>query len=206
MNIYMQNVADFPDPKGNEGVLKGIPIWRQEKILRYLMPQDRKLSLGVWRLLEKALELNGVSVSEVTADDKGKLKCPHVSFSLSHSDDMALCVVAKNAIGCDIERVEKAPLNVAEKFFTPSEQGYVLSGASQEEVSRRFFIVWTLKESYLKMTGEGIGFSPSRLSVDIGTLKDSLTNIAILRDGNPTPCRLQNFAVGDYVVSICEQL
>jgi 4'-phosphopantetheinyl transferase len=198
MNLYLQNVATLPDPKENEGLLAGIPTWRKTKMLRYLRAQDRKLCYGAWLLLQKTLELNGASASDVTVGENGKLQCPDLQFSISHSADYALCVVGNNPIGCDIEKVEKAPFEVAEHYFKDKEREYI-SEAEGAEKSRRFFKLWTLKESYLKMTGEGLGVSPNRIEVDFN-------NFVIFRDGVPQFCKVQNFSFNGYEISTCEKL
>lgn len=197
MNLFLWNVADMADPKEHEELLAGVPEWRREKILRYLLPSDRKLSLGAWRLLEKALELNGLAASDVTIGQNGKLQCGKLHFNLSHSVDMALCVVSDVPVGCDIEKVKKAPNEVAEHTFTANERKYLAAGCDEAECNHRFFKVWTIKESYLKMTGEGIQLPLTRVEIDFDTM-------SILRDGQVQPCAVQNFSLGEYEISICE--
>jgi 4'-phosphopantetheinyl transferase len=199
MNYYLQDVSNFTDPKDDEGVLFGIPKWRKEKILSYASPSDRKLSLGAWRLLEKSLQLHGASAINVTVGANGKLQCSGVQFNLSHSGSLVLCAVGEGAIGCDIELVkDNAPFKVAERYFSEKEREYVLDTANASEKCRRFYRLWTMKESYLKMSGEGICLSPAHIEIDLNTL-------SVLRDNTPMPCKLQNFSYGNYEISICEK-
>jgi 4'-phosphopantetheinyl transferase len=210
MNIFFQNVSAFTDPKDDGGVLCGIPEWRKEKILRYILPQDRKLSLGAWRLLEKALTTFKLSAADVTVGKNGKLECKGCAFSLSHSAEMVLCVAAKNPVGsdtkvghnievgCDIEKVRSVPVGVAQRYFTPSEQTALDKCTTDEERNRLFFRLWTMKESYLKMTGEGLNFSPARVEIN-------LKNMTVLRDNIPQPCTLQSLYISGYEISICEK-
>ena len=87
-------------------------------------------------------------------------------FNLSHSGEYAVCATSDARIGCDIQRIGSERKKVAERFFHESEREYIAqaSGAaesamisSQEERDHRFTRVWTMRESYVKMTGEGIG-------------------------------------------------
>jgi 4'-phosphopantetheinyl transferase len=110
---------------------------------------------------------------------------------------MVLCAIGDEPIGCDIEKVVDAPFEVAEHYFKIKERQYIAEGLSDNEKCRRFFRLWTMKESYLKMTGEGMSVSPERIEVDLNTL-------TILRDNTPQPCNLQNFTLNDYEISICE--
>jgi 4'-phosphopantetheinyl transferase len=199
MNIYLQDVTNLPDPKEDEDMLVGIPEWRKEKILRYTFPQGRKLSLGIWKLLEKALELNGDCARDVFVGENGKLYAQKTKFNLSHSGDKVLCVVSENIIGCDIEEVTKIPVEVCEHCFTQNEQNYIFGGNGEEEKNKRFFKLWTMKESYLKMTGEGITFSPARIEIDLSLNK-------VFRDGILQPCNLFNFFLQNYEISICEDV
>ncbi len=87
-------------------------------------------------------------------------------FNLSHSGEYAICATAHAEIGCDIQRISSERKRLAEQFFHESERHYIEqipdapyngTNPAQEERDRRFTRVWTMRESYAKMTGEGIG-------------------------------------------------
>ena len=196
LNYYLQNVTSLPDPKENEAALSGIPDWRRDHIMKYLRPCDRKLSLGAWRLLEAALGKRGLSAANVTIGENGKLDCDGVYFNLSHSGDMVLCAISDDPVGCDIEKAANAPMEVAERYFSDSERQYINGAENADEKNRRFFRLWTMKESYLKMTGEGMSLSPERVEIVLDTQ-------IVLRDLVPQPCTLKNMAYEDYEITIC---
>lgn len=196
MNFYLLDVTGLPDPKVDEMALLDIPDWRRAHIMKYLRERDRRLSLGAWRLMEKALLRHGFLASNVKIGANGKLECDGVYFNLSHSGDMVLCAVSDAPVGCDIEKATGAPFEVAERVFTKKERRYLLDAKNTGEANRRFFRLWTMKESYMKMTGEGLGLSPERIEVDLDTL-------SILRDSVIQSCILQNSALGDYEISVC---
>ena len=56
-------------------------------------------------------------------------------------------------VGCDIGKAVNAPLEVAEHYFNPGELEYI---KSEKDKDKAFFTLWTLKESYMKMTGRGM--------------------------------------------------
>ena len=199
MNYYLLDASVLPDPKENKTVLEGIPDWRCDYILRYLRPCDRKLSMGAWRLIESSLKKHGFSAENVVIGKNGKPECDGVYFNLSHSDDMVLCAVSDTPVGCDIEKVTNAPMEVAERYFSEKERRYIAAAQNTADADRRFFRLWTIKESYMKMTGEGMSLSPDRLETD----PEGLT---ILRDGVFQSCVLQNRAIDDYEISICIQI
>ena len=79
-----------------------------------------------------------------------------LSFNLSHSEDMAICAVARGRrIGVDIERVR--PLAdweaIAERPFTPQETR-VLRGLPEAERLEAFFTCWTRYEGRIKASSE----------------------------------------------------
>ena len=196
MEYYLRHVNFLPDPKESNAALQGIPGWRIEYILRYLRACDRKLSLGAWRLMEEALKRHGFSAENVTIGLNGKPECEGVYFNLSHSGDMVLCTISDVPVGCDLERVTDAPLEVADRYFSERERRYIDKARNHPEINRRFFRLWTMKESYMKMTGEGISISPECIEIDI----DAMT---VLCDGVLQSCILKNISYEDYEVSIC---
>ena len=199
MNYYLLDASVLPDPKEDKTVLAGIPDWRCAHILRYLRLRDRKLSLGAWRLMESSLKRHGFSAENVIIGKNGKPECEGVYFNLSHSVDMVLCAVSDAPVGCDIEKVTDAPMEVAERYFSENERRYIADATNSADSDRRFFRLWTMKESYMKMTGEGMSLSPDRLETD----PDGLT---ILRDGVMQSCVLHNRVIDNYEISICTQI
>lgn len=195
MEYYLRNVAPLPDPKEDNTVLEGIPDWRRDYILKYMRPCDRKLSLGVWMLLEDALRQHGFSADKVIVGANGKPECKGIYFNVSHSGEFALCAVSDAPVGCDVEKVTDAPMEIAERYFSERECQYIEDATSVEDRNRRFFRLWTMKESYVKMTGEGMGVSPDRVEIDLDTL-------TVYRDSIPQSCMLKNLSHEDYEITL----
>ena len=84
---------------------------------------------------------------EITEDSRGKpffSGFPQAHFSLSHSRGHVLCAVSDAPVGVDIE------------FHRPLRAGTADKLMSQEEMRDfDFFELWTLRESFYKLTGEG---------------------------------------------------
>lgn len=198
MDYDLCNVTSLPDPKEDGAALIGIPDWRREYILKYMRACDRKLSLGAWRLMEDALKRHGISVDNITIGANGKPECEGVYFNVSHSSDMVLCAVSDRPVGCDIERVTDAPLEILERCFTENERRYITGTHNAAETNRRFFRLWTMKESYVKMTGEGMSLSPERVEIDQNMQ-------TVLRDSVSQPCTLKNMSHEDYEITICTE-
>ena len=76
-------------------------------------------------------------------------------FNLSFSNELALCAIARQPLGVDIEwlrPVENAAL-VAKHFFTPAE---VRLQSESTDVDHVFLTHWTRKEALIKATGSGL--------------------------------------------------
>nr|WP_242702700.1 4'-phosphopantetheinyl transferase superfamily protein [Achromobacter sp. SD115] len=80
---------------------------------------------------------------------------PDAATSLSHSGGHVVCAAAPRgwALGADLERIRpRAVLRLAEWVCTPAEREALagLQGAAQLE---RFYLLWTLKEAFIKAAG-----------------------------------------------------
>lgn len=87
---------------------------------------------------------------------------PAVHFNLAHSADLAVCVIAGEPVGIDLERRRpmKNARGLAERWFHPEEQQRI---ADSEDSLGEFFRTWTMKEAALKLVGVGVGESLPRV-------------------------------------------
>ena len=77
---------------------------------------------------------------------------PGLFFNYSHSGTMVACGIAGEAIGVDIQKRTEGG-RVREKAYCQEEW---LEDEASADASRFFIEVWAKKESYLKLTGEGL--------------------------------------------------
>lgn len=103
-------------------------------------------------MLEKCFGLKNFTVN---SDDNGKpyIENSNLQFNLSHSGDYALCVCGEEKVGCDLEKIKSCNYKVAERFFCEGECSVL---KSVEASAHTFTKMWTLKESALKFSGNGI--------------------------------------------------
>jgi 4'-phosphopantetheinyl transferase len=76
-------------------------------------------------------------------------------FNITHSGDWVVCGVSDTEIGVDIELLKKARMNVADRFFTTTEVSK-LNSLTDKDQDDYFYLLWTVKESYLKYLGTGL--------------------------------------------------
>ena len=81
---------------------------------------------------------------------------PEIHFSLSHSGDFAICSIGEVENGSDIEWVRSGKSRLAERFFAEEELAWIRKADSTGEQEERMFRIWTMKESFLKVTGFGM--------------------------------------------------
>ena len=81
-------------------------------------------------------------------------------FNLSHSGEYIVLVTDEHPVGVDIQNMR--PLknyHLAERYFSEKELSKLEVCATASEKVECFYDIWVKKESYAKLTGEGIGLT-----------------------------------------------
>lgn len=169
--LFAACVSPLEDYELYRAAYRAVPPERREKADRFRQKNDRLLSLGAGVLVKYALSRFGKKEYNIVYGVNGKpyIKGNDVFFNISHSGGYVLCAVSKNEVGCDIEKLDKADLRIAERFFAPEEYAFISSQAPEKQ-DEMFFRFWTLKESFMKFTGKGMALSPAsfRIILDNG--------------------------------------
>ena len=147
---------------------------RRKKILGMTDKKSRMHSLMAGSLLHDALcERLGIPKDEsgpfsVAYRQGGKpylTKYPDIHYSLSHSGEYVCCALGDSPLGVDIQKVTDCPKGVAPRFFT-KEDNRRLDACSGDEGKELFFRMWSIKESYVKLTGKGLSGGLSGFEID----------------------------------------
>ncbi|MBC8569288.1 4'-phosphopantetheinyl transferase family protein [Zongyangia hominis] len=78
---------------------------------------------------------------------------PGLHFSLSHSGGHWMCAFGSEPVGLDLQRKQTCDrARISRRFFHPEEDDYL-----RRTGYRDFFCVWAAKESFVKLTGQGVG-------------------------------------------------
>ena len=161
--VYIGDVSHLNTEKRAE-YLENLSEYRKNKCLRFKYETGKNLSLGAGYLLSLALQDFGLNekYADYGFSENGKpyiLHYPMIDFNLSHSGTKVMCVSSSDgiALGCDVEQIRSGKLKVANRFFTENENRLLESLSSETEKDDIFAKLWTLKESYIKCTGEGLG-------------------------------------------------
>jgi phosphopantetheinyl transferase len=106
------------------------------------------------RRILSLLEGRPLLENDIQKNENGRpyFTCGNADFNISHSRNM-VAVSHISGVGmhtaCDVQFVKprKSTMQIAENFFTDSENEYILHN------EKRFFEIWTLKECFLKLRG-----------------------------------------------------
>jgi 4'-phosphopantetheinyl transferase len=138
-----------------------------KKIDSLVFQRDRKEQLMARTMLRKALsDLTGLNplIWQFRNNIHGRpeIEAPsdycHLRFSVSHAGGLVACLLAWDRnVGVDVEPIQQVDrmLDIADHHFAPFEVASIRA-LPDDEQSRAFLELWTLKESYLKARGSGL--------------------------------------------------
>lgn len=177
--VFYIDVSCFSNDKLFEAATAQLPAKRLEKIKKLKNSTDKYLCAGAWLALEEALKCFSAHScdKEIALTKKGKpyfKNIKNIYFSLSHSGSIALCAVSDKEVGADVQLITDFCEKICKKYFSKDEEKYIFASSAQKDKTERFFRIWSLKEAYVKMTGEGLsGFKKLSLSEDANILEDA---------------------------------
>ena len=146
----------------NEHLQNDILSFRKDIVFDKKNEKDRLRSIAASYALKQALLNAGITAAEdkIRYNEKGKLFIDGCYVNLSHSGDMAVCVFDENECGVDLERISRFMKmtdkeGMIKRILSEGEIKYY-EGLSRDDKAVYLCEKWTAKESYVKMTGEGI--------------------------------------------------
>ena len=90
---------------------------------------------------------------------------PNLKFNITHCKEGVAVALCDYEVGIDAESMRQVNFRTVKKSCSRGECSYVLgtratdangNGRLKQEETKRFLALWTLKESYVKMTGKGL--------------------------------------------------
>lgn len=197
VKTFISNIKNLLDPEENPILLKDIWNSRKEKILSHKTPSGRKQSLGSALLLQKILLQNELEPNDIKIGKNGKPEIEGICFNLSHSDEYVICSTSEKPLGCDIEKIRQVKKGFETRFFTEREVLYL--NQFREDKLNQFFRLWTMKESYMKMTSEGMSLALNRFEFSFDN------EIKVYRDGILCNCFIKEYEIPNYKISVCSE-
>ena len=159
-------------------------------LVSYCRGDERNTAKRLLRYGAKSLSLE-LSPEDLAASEKGK---PYdikgrFHFSISHSDGVAAVLTDSSPCGIDVQKKREFSQKLIDKMCTEEEKAQITDSASATAL-------WTLKEAYLKKTGEGI--SGGLTSVSFILPKDLSGKVEA-----SVPHSFYLYSFGEYFLSVC---
>lgn len=171
IKIYRADIAQVPDEEAVEKNMIFLDEMRRRKVTqcRNLGDKRRSLLAGFliqagakdWMREESGLQKESAPLSLSYAfSEYGK---PYLRgerelhFNLSHSGNYVVCAFSDEEIGIDIQMQRKRQGDIVRRFFSREDKELLEKmtngGMNSDEA---FYCMWTVKEAYMKLTGEGM--------------------------------------------------
>jgi len=165
--LYIFNELELLEESFCEAMMPFLSEERRLKTNRLQFPKGKNASVAAYLLLRIALDIEyGINEAvEFEYLEKGKpvLKnYPLIHFNLSHTNSAAACVVSDQEVGIDIQNIRSVTNGTARRVLTEAEYMEFKSASNPDEY---FCYIWTIKEGYMKKTGQGIAAAFNKLPV-----------------------------------------
>ncbi|MFZ5528974.1 MAG: 4'-phosphopantetheinyl transferase family protein [Pseudomonadota bacterium] len=153
----------------------------RQRMLAFRFEKDQRQYLAARALVRTTLSLQaGIPPAEwrfgATARGKPFIEGPAgptpLHFNLAHTHGLVVCAVstAHARLGVDVESIDRrtAALDIADSHFSPAERAW-LRGVPAGQLHQAFMQLWTLKEAWIKATGEGLSAELSQCTFALPT-------------------------------------
>ena len=134
-----------------------------------------------------ATELLNMGVENLRYEENGKPVADNCFVSISHSGDMVAVCTSENPVGIDIEKIDGTRNfeKIANRYFHGKEKEFF----EQNPTADAFYEIWTKKEAYTKIDGNGV------IEIQKGFDVLSIENH-----------QFQTEKVNEYILTICERV
>ncbi len=169
--VKVANVEPLGAPGALDDALLLLSHYRREKTLKYRFNKGKWLSAGAGLLLDNMLQEHGLRERDMqyTQGEHGKpafANHPQLHFNLSHSDTLVACALGEKPMGVDVQTIVKARPSLVNYTMGEKEIAQFNSLANPEAQNLFFTQLWTLKESYVKATGQGLSHEFPEFSIN----------------------------------------
>lgn len=173
IEIYAVNISGLFERPLSLPLLKIVDAEKRLRIMNFRRREDAQRTLYAdvlaRNVLARRMGRTPVDLRFLTSES-GK---PRLSgegdpfFNLSHSGNWIVCAAGESSVGVDVEEIRAFDPATAAEFLSEEEQDEFIRQA-EDLRSEYFYKIWTLKESYAKAVGLGLGMSFCDLSIRFG--------------------------------------
>lgn len=131
---------------------------RLKQMAQFKFEKERQLCVAAYLLLRQGLrEEYGITDKPVFGFMEGGkpflIEYPSIHFNISHCKNAVVCALESHPIGIDVEEICSYEEDV-KRFAMNDMELQQINEAADPDVE--FAKYWTMKESFLKLTGEGL--------------------------------------------------
>lgn len=170
VHIYVCEYDGMAEERALQEYAGTLPLELREGWRKPPLWEKTRQRILAWRLLETAvLKEYGYGLAQL-AVRRGKQGKPYSSahselfFNISHCETACACIVGTREAGIDIERRFGYKENLAKKICHADEWRLFLS-MEQKQRQEQLQLLWSMKESYVKMDGRGLGYGVERINL-----------------------------------------
>lgn len=121
-----------------------------------------------------------------------------IHFNISHSGNWVVCAVDNTVVGIDVEMIKPIDFKIAERFFSRDEYISLINQPKEMKLTY-FYMIWTLKESYIKTEGRGLS-----IPLNLFTIRIEDNDISVIVDNEIQEFYFyQSFLDSDTVYAVC---
>lgn len=229
--LWLANVTTWqPDTTEWERALSFVQQEEQVRIRKFRFPIDAKRSLVGRLLMRHLIHIHtGVDYSKIVLQ-RTKAGKPFwanpvpefasLSFNISHhADYVILAAHTRFTVGCDVMDMnlrgqdQKEFFRLMESSYHPTEWKLIIDKPSPSAQLQQFFVLWTLKESFIKNIGVGLQLELDRMQFyhlipkNAGPFDEMRLNVVQKGDAHDmdaSPFRFQCFPLDDnHLACVC---
>lgn len=195
--LYLANIKEITSYSLWEWLLTNSSDEKKHFVQKFSFLDDKKRSILGEYLLKLALKENQITDYQIKRTKHGKPFLKDIKdfkFNISHSGDWVVlaCNTNNKEIGVDVEKICDTDYDgISKRFFSNEEYEFLNNYSIQKEALKIFYMLWTLKESYVKMLGVGFSIPLNSFSV----IKNSVVKKQIRWQKKKKICYLKNIEI-----------
>ncbi|OOM73640.1 4'-phosphopantetheinyl transferase sfp [Clostridium puniceum] len=205
MKIYVTKILEVTNERIDELCLF-VNSEKKSKIERFINRKDKiRALIGEILIRTIIIETFGIR-NEKIMFNKNEFGKPYLkdyenfNFNISHSGEFVVCAIDDKPVGIDVEQIKPIEYKeIAEGFFLNNEIEYIMK-ADLDSQLKKFYEIWTLKESYIKCCGTGLSMPLKEFLIDF----DRHNNIRVVTNNECTNHKLRLIDIdSDYKMAVC---
>lgn len=204
IDIYKIQTNTYYDNKVIDSLMKLVSDGKRERIKTFMFQQDSLRSLlgdllSRYAICKRTKYKNSQLKFGVNDYNKPVLIKPsELHFNISHSGNWVVCAVADELVGIDVEFIKNINFEIAKRFFTKDEYSDLIKQNPTNQL-KYFYLIWTLKESYIKADGRGLSLPLNSFCINIKN-----NRISVITNNELSYCFFRRYDIDNFhISSVC---